>query len=178
MRVRIDPEIAKRNFDRMKDCGALQESAQLFARGEPIAEMIQAMSMSDGVLRAFAGLDSVYPHGALERGVTEKIILCVSRLHECQFCVNSHVDMIAGLGIAEDGPSTDRERLAIEWATAMTKDSNRIPEALAKRMHEHYSDAEIVEVTFMVGLITMLNRFNNALEVRYGGEFKEVRIGR
>jgi alkylhydroperoxidase family enzyme len=182
MRVRIDPDIARQNFDRVKDSPALQESAQLFARGVPVAEMLQAMSMSECVLRAFAGLDSVYPHGKLERGVTEKIILCVSKLHECQFCENAHIDMMAGLGMAPDvsteGAHTDRERLAIEWATAMTKDSNRIPDELASRMRERFTDAEIVEVTFMVGLITLLNRFNNALEVRYQGEFKDVTIGR
>jgi AhpD family alkylhydroperoxidase len=182
MRIRIDPDTARRNFESVKDTPAVQESAQLFARGLPLAEMLQAMSMSGDVLRAFAGLDAVYPHGKLERGVTEKIILCVSKLHECQFCANAHIDMMVGLGmepdVSADGAHTDRERLAIEWATAMTKDSNRIPDELFTRMRERFSEPEIVEVTFMVGLITLLNRFNNALEIRYRGEFKDVTIAR
>lgn len=177
MRVRVDPEIARKNFSAVKDSPALHESAQLFAKGIPLAEMLQAMSMSEGVLRAFAALDTVYPHGKLERGVTEKIILCVSRLHECQFCTNAHVDMMAGLAISQDD-HTEREKLAIELATAMTKDSNRVPDELFDRMRAKFTDEEIVEATFMVGLITMLNRFNNALEVRYRGDFKDVTIGR
>ena len=32
------------------------------------------------------------------------------------------------------------------------------------------SDAEIVELTFLVGYINMLNWFNNALQVEYRGE--------
>jgi AhpD family alkylhydroperoxidase len=182
MRVRIDPEIVTKNFERVKDNPSLHESAQLFARGLPIAEMIQAMSMNENVLRAFAGLDAVYPHGMLERSIAEKIILCVSKLHECQFCAASHTDMMQGLGMSPetslDGDHTERERLAIEYATAMTKDSNRVPDELFARMKNVFSDPEIVEATFIVGLITMLNRFNNALEVRYRGEFAGVAIAR
>jgi alkylhydroperoxidase family enzyme len=39
-----------------------------------------------------------------------------------------------------------------------------------------FTDTEIVELTFHIGFITMLNRFNNALRVRYHDEFKGVQI--
>lgn len=182
MRVRIDPDVVAANFATVKDHPALKESAQLHARGLPVAEMIQAMSMNANVLRAFAGLDAVYPHGGLERTVTEKIILTVSKLHECQFCTSSHVDMMTGLGIPPDvsptGAHTERERLAIEYATAITNDSNRVPDVLFDRLRAAFTDPEIVELTFMTGFITMLNRFNNTLGVRYRGEFGDVTITR
>ena len=44
------------------------------------------------------------------------------------------------------------------------------------RIRKCFTDPEIVEVTLMVGFITMLNRFNNALQVRYGSEFKDLTI--
>ena len=34
----------------------------------------------------------------------------------------------------------------------------------------------MVELTFLVGLITMLNRFNNALGVRYQGEMAGMAV--
>ena len=50
-------------------------------------------------------------------------------------------------------------------------DSNAIPEPLAQQLHEHFSDPELVELTFLIGYINMLNLFNNCLQVRYNGEY-------
>ena len=49
-------------------------------------------------------------------------------------------------------------------------DSNRVPQALFIRLHEHFTDPEIVELTFLIGLINLLNLFNNCLQVTYHGE--------
>ena len=180
MRITIDPEGVANTFSRFSTNPSLQESAQLFARGLPIPEMIQAFAMNEGVLRAFAGFETIYPHGQLERGILEKVILRVSQLHECQFCTASHLAIMQGLGISTDlsseGPHTGRERLALEYAELMTRDSNRIPDAFFTRLQGVFSDSEIVELTFHIGFITMLNRFNNALQVGYRDEFKEVKI--
>jgi alkylhydroperoxidase family enzyme len=54
-------------------------------------------------------------------------------------------------------------------------DSNAIPEPLAQRLHECFSDPELVELTFLIGYINMLNLFNNALGVRYSGEYGLLR---
>ena len=85
-----------------------------------------------------------------------------------------------GLGIGTDlsphAPQTQRERLAIDYAELVTRDPNRIPDAFFERLRGAFSDPEIVELTFLVGFITMLNQFNNALAVRYKGEFKGLDI--
>ncbi len=134
MRITMNPTRVAATFAKFSDNRSFQESAQLFARGLPIAEMLQAFAMNENVLRAFAGFDRIYPEGALERGVLEKVILRVSQLHECQFCVNSHLDIMQSVGIATDLSSdehqTKRERLAVEYAGLITLDSNRIPDVL------------------------------------------------
>ncbi len=178
MRIQIDSANVAANFAKFKDNDSFQESAQLFARGLPVVEMLQAMAMNGGVLQAFAGFHSVYPNGGLERGILEKVILRVSQLHECQFCVNSHLDLMKSLGISANlgDPSqlTDRERLAIQYAEAVTRDSNRVPDELFERLRGRFRDPEIVELTFLIGFITMLNRFNNALGVQYSGELAGI----
>ena len=152
----------------------------MFARGLPVLEMLQAMAMNENVLRAFSGLECIYPQGTLERVILEKVILRVSQMHDCQFCVASHRDIMRSLEIADDLTAaeqlTPRERLAIEYAESMTRDANRIPDELFSRLGQQFSDPEIVELTFLVGLITMLNRFNNALQVRYRGEMAGVQV--
>jgi AhpD family alkylhydroperoxidase len=109
---------------------------------------------------------TIYPNGSLERGILEKVILRVSQLHDCQFCTNSHLQIMQGLGVGTDlsarAAQTQRERLAIEYAELVTRDSNRIPDAFFEGLHGAFSDPEIVELTFVIGFITMLNRVNNA----------------
>jgi AhpD family alkylhydroperoxidase len=180
MRIAIDPATVRENFARFKDDPSLAESAQLFARDMPVAEMIQAFSMNPNVLGVFAAFNRIYPHGGLERSLLEKVILTVSTLHECQFCMGSHLDFMRTLGVSTDltpgVQHTVREGLAIEYATAVTRDSNRVPDDLFVRLSGAFTDPEIVELTFMVGLITLLNRFNNALGVRYRGEFESATV--
>ena len=51
-------------------------------------------------------------------------------------------------------------------------DSNRVPEALAAQLTEQFTDPELVELSFLIGYITMLNLFNNLLGVRYHGDYR------
>jgi hypothetical protein len=39
-------------------------------------------------------------------------------------------------------------------------------------LHDLFSDPEIVELTFLIGYITMLNLFNNCLQIRYHGDYQ------
>ncbi len=50
------------------------------------------------------------------------------------------------------------------------EDSNKISETLFDKLREHFTESEIVELTFLIGYINMLNWFNNALQVEYRGE--------
>ena len=38
-------------------------------------------------------------------------------------------------------------------------------------MRDVFSDPELVELSFLIGYINMLNLFNNSLDVRYEGEY-------
>jgi alkylhydroperoxidase family enzyme len=50
-------------------------------------------------------------------------------------------------------------------------DSNNIPLDLSRQLAELFTDPEVVELSFLIGFINMLNLFNNLLEVRYSGEY-------
>ena len=51
-------------------------------------------------------------------------------------------------------------------------DSERDPGAAHAQLHEQFSDPELVELTFLIGYINMLNLFNNSLQVRYHHEYR------
>lgn len=183
MRIHIQPSDVARAFSEVADCPAFRESAALVAKGGMPVEMLQAMAMSPGLLRAFgAWSEAVYPGGSVERRVKELVILAVSQRNACQFCTDSHVAIARHMGmVAPDGdplalldqPSqlSARERLAVEYARAAHRDSNRVPAELFAALRGAFTDAEIVELTATVGLIQMLNLFNNCLQVAYRSEY-------
>ena len=55
-------------------------------------------------------------------------------------------------------------------------DSNAIPAALSDQLSEHFTDPELVELTFLIGFINMLNLFNDCLQVRYNGEYGVFKV--
>ena len=184
MRVTVSPEQIQLAFEAVKDDPSFDESRGLWERGRPPVEMIQAMCLRPEILRGFAGFGGcVYPGGLLERRVKELVIITSSQTNECQFCTNSHCDLVDIAEIVADPlvaiehteSLVPRERIAIAYTRAVMSDSNHIPEPLARELREHFTDAELVELTFLIGYINMLNLFNNALGVRYNGEYGLLR---
>jgi 4-carboxymuconolactone decarboxylase len=184
MRVTVTPEQIQSAFEAVKDDPSFDESRGLWERGRLPVEMIQAMCLRPEILRAFAGFGhAVYPGGLLERRVKELVIITASERNDCQFCTYAHLDLVDIAGIVDEplaaiGDSTSlppRERLAIEYTRAAMTDSNTVPEPLIRQVHEHFTDPELVELSFLIGYINMLNLFNNLLGIRYNGEYALLR---
>ena len=184
MRVTVSPQQIQAAFEAVKDDPSFDESRGLWERGLPPVEMLQAMCLRPEILRAFAGFgSSVYPGGLLERRVKELVIITASQRNDCQFCTFSHCDLvdIAGIvdepliAIAHPEVLAPRERAAVAYAQAAMADSNAVPEPLQRELHALFSDPELVELSFLIGYINMLNLFNNLLGVRYNGEYGALR---
>jgi AhpD family alkylhydroperoxidase len=180
MRVTVSPEQIEAAFLAVKDDPSFDESRGLWERGLPPVEMIQAMCLRPEILRAFAGFGGcVYPGGLLERRVKELVIITASKTNECQFCTDSHCDLVdiadilaEPLALIEHPASlAPRERAAVAYTRAAMAHSNAIPAPLTGELHEQFTDPELVELTFLIGYINMLNLFNNCLDVRYHGEY-------
>ena len=180
MRITIDPEIVKKSFDAVKADSSLTESRRLQDRGFPVVEMLQALAMRPELLASFSTFgSSVYPGGILDRVLKEKVILKASLMNECQFCASSHISLMRQLGISDDPVVavenldllSPREKAALAYTEVVTRDSNRVSDILFAEIKQHFTDPEIVELTFLIGFINMLNRFNNALGIRYKGDY-------
>ena len=183
MRVTVSPDQVRAAFRAVADDPSFAESRGLSEQGKLPVEMLQAMSLRPELLRAFACFgDALYPGGLLERSVKELVILEASRANECQFCTTSHVAIIRRLGIADEplralddvGARTEREKLGVEYTRAAMRDSNRVPDELFARLKQHFTEPEVVELTFLIGFINMLNLFNNCLQVRYHDDYASL----
>ena len=104
-------------------------------------------------------------------------LACVktSMTNECNYCT-SHTRIYAkGIGLSDEqiiALSTDdykssplfttREKLALEWAEAVTLNRSRDNQELADRMKVEFSDREVIEITLASGLFNLGNRLNDS----------------
>jgi alkylhydroperoxidase family enzyme len=58
-----------------------------------------------------------------------------------------------------------RERVALEFAEWLTRDSDHVPDELFAELRRHFDEGQIVELGAVAGLFNYFNRFNNALQM-------------
>ena len=69
----------------------------------------------------------------------------------------------------------ERQKTALLYTSMLVWNPEGVDGALWSRLREHFSDPELVELTFLIGFINMLNLFNNLLGVRYNGEYSVLK---
>ena len=108
----------------------------------------------------------------------ELCIVVASKLNGCDYCVASHGPALRVEGMPADAVDrlpaisqpalTVTDRLVIEFATEVTQSSGRMRDAIFARMREHFTEAQIVELTLRTSLAGFYNRFNDALQIDDG----------
>ena len=112
----------------------------------------------------------------LPKRYLELAIVTVSKLNECDYCVAHHKPFLATEGISPAGadrvleyvdhPEFDAiDRLVVEYTIASWNDPHRLRDRLFDRLREHFSEAQIVELTLRITLCGFFNKFNDALQI-------------
>ncbi len=111
----------------------------------------------------------------LPKRYLEIAMVVVSKLNECTYCVAHHSPRLIDQGLAPDTvanilepdcPGLDEvDRLVRDYAIQVTTNPQRIRDAVFERLKEHFTEAEIVELTLRTALCGFFNRFNDALQI-------------
>jgi alkylhydroperoxidase family enzyme len=73
---------------------------------------------------------------------------------------------LAGLAEYRTSPAfSERERAALEYAAQISRDDEEVSDACFARLREHFSEADVVELTFIVGFHTFASKFAKALQL-------------
>ena len=67
---------------------------------------------------------------------------------------------------------TDAEKVALEYADAMTDTSRDVSDELFARLRQHYDDDTIVELTMIIAWEYASSRFNRAFRIPSQGLWK------
>jgi len=115
-------------------------------------------------------LHTAVGESSVGRTLIDLIYLRVSQINGCAYCVDMHgrdllsqdqsFKRINSLITWRESPFyTDAERAALAWAEAVTRlDGERGSDAEFAALQAHFSDEQIVDLTFVVSLMNMMNR--------------------
>jgi uncharacterized peroxidase-related enzyme len=148
--------------------------ASLEARAKQANPFFRAMAHKPEVLKNFPPLyTAVVGPGAVPRRVKVLVYLASSYTNTCPFCIASNLpggrkagiteDEIRALEAGQDDVFPPAERAAIAYARELTRTAHA--DATTAELRAHYTDEQIVEITLVIGISNLTNRFNNALGI-------------
>ncbi|HEU5308486.1 MAG TPA: carboxymuconolactone decarboxylase family protein [Acidimicrobiia bacterium] len=139
-------------------------------------ELIQVWSLSPELGAAVGALsEAVYGERLIAPRVREVARMRIAQINGCNVCLAWRFPEMAERGVTEQlyahvddpaaGDYSEQERLAIEYAEKFALDHRSIDDAFFARLRAEFSDAEIVELTAMIGEWLAFGRFNAVLDV-------------
>ncbi|NLE81456.1 MAG: carboxymuconolactone decarboxylase family protein [Rhodococcus sp.] len=118
---------------------------------------------------------AVYAHTTLGLREFEAARLRIAQINGCIFCLDWRTDRNGDkveegfVDAVADWRTTDkfdaRTRLAAEYAERYAIDHHNLDDEFWKRMFEHYSQAEVVELSMAIGSWLAFGRLNHVLGV-------------
>jgi AhpD family alkylhydroperoxidase len=156
--------------------GAAAEIFQEFiSQGKTVPKWVRVMANDSDILVNFYKMfKATMDDTPLPKVLKWKVAQVVSTLNECEFCLDVTHAQLKQFGLTDEQiekvEETDdkREKIAMEFAKAATKEAYKIDPQITKEIKENFNDSELVELAAVVGLFNYINRFNDSLGVLPG----------
>ncbi|HEX4291848.1 MAG TPA: carboxymuconolactone decarboxylase family protein [Trebonia sp.] len=148
--------------------------------GTPRLESQSIRAHVPAVLRTFSeSWQQVFREGVLDHKIKELARVYVAKTLDCGYCAGqrSHIGAQQGLTEREYDDLIDfresdrydaRERAALRWAEAIAWDPAGADDDLWAELHAHFSEPELVELGYFIGLTMGQQRFLKTLQVKHG----------
>ena len=108
----------------------------------------------------------------------ELVAIKTSYLNGCDYCLGHNVDFGQQVGLTveqiraavsaeyrESAVLSEKQKALLRWTEAVTKNTAEDDDEAFTELGQHYSDAEIAELTLMSALFNMWNRFTRAMQI-------------
>jgi len=121
---------------------------------------------------------AILKDGVLDWLTKELLILKATQRNDCQYCVIQHERLSDMLGMEAqkivdlDGDKyktsplfTPGEVALLDFTVQIGVDANRVPKELWDRLHEHWTEPQIVDAAFVITTYIAVSKFGDALGV-------------
>jgi AhpD family alkylhydroperoxidase len=121
-------------------------------------------------IKAVAAIEPIIAASGLEPSLIELVKLRASQINGCAYCLHMHSKDARAHGETEErlyllnawreSPLyTEKERAALAWTEALTLISEtHAPDDVYEELKKQFSEAEIVNITALIGVINTWNR--------------------
>jgi AhpD family alkylhydroperoxidase len=139
--------------------------------------------ISPQTLRPLLALGAQSEASGLEHALLELVKMRASQINGCAYCLDMHSKDARADGETEQRlyllPAwretslyTERERASLAWTEAVTLVADgHVPDDVYDEVSRHFTEQELVALTFAVVAINGFNRLNIAFRVE-GGDYK------
>lgn len=140
-----------------------------------MAHRIDYTKASPEGYKAFGGVYVTLQKNDLPKELVDLVYLRVSQINGCAFCIDMHSRDLLKSGLAveklvlvpvwRDAGEifSTRERGALRWAETVTRVADTgIPDADYQAAAAEFSDKELADLTYAIGLMNAFNRFGVA----------------
>ncbi|KPC55332.1 carboxymuconolactone decarboxylase family protein [Amantichitinum ursilacus] len=136
-----------------------------------MSERLDFNQANPAALKPMRGLEQYIAQSSIEKSLAELVRLRASQINGCAFCVDMHTADARKGGEDERRLATvcvwqethlftDRERAALAWTEALTRIATQpVTDKLYDELSTHFSEAERVDLTLLIGSINTWNRF-------------------
>ncbi|MCL2418650.1 MAG: carboxymuconolactone decarboxylase family protein [Conexibacteraceae bacterium] len=166
---------------------AIMERAR--TQGTPRPESQAIRLHNPQVMKAFNNAWEVFfRQGVADHAIKELCRLYISKSVDCEYCGGQRSVLARAQGASEeqvdellDYENSDRfderQRTALEWATAITWDPTLANDELWERLHKHFTEAQLVELGHFIALTLGQQRFLKTLGIRHGEVLADTDAG-
>jgi len=140
-----------------------------------VEQRIEYTKFAHPALKAMYDLEKYLSSCGLEEGLIHLIKMRASQINGCAFCIDMHSKDARALGETEqrlyelnawrETPFyTERERAALAWTESLTLVAEtHVPDETYEEVRKHFSEKEIVDLTYVAAAINAWNRLGIAM---------------
>jgi AhpD family alkylhydroperoxidase len=137
----------------------------------PMHPRINAASVSAEPQKGLFAIGKYLANSGLEASLRHLVKIRASQINGCAYCIDMHTidaradgeteQRIYALNAWRETPFfTDRERAALAWTEAVTLIPGGVSDELYDQTREHFSEQELVDLTWAVAEINAWNRMS------------------
>ena len=164
-------------YDAVDAYGPFANQTRTMAHCPPVLEYIMAL------------LVALRKEGRLSQRHVELLNVTVAKLNQCDYCLAHHVPKLEVQGMSQEGiarlpayeehPELDEtDRLVVDYSVQVSQAPRRITDGFFERLRSRFSETEIAELTWRIGLAGAFNHINQALDIDTESDLIQLGAGR